>query len=276
MDTLVAGTHFPVETSAEDIAYKALAVNLSDLAAMGAEPAWFTLGLTLPDSDIDWLQGFSKGLFSLADKYNMQLVGGDTTQGPLSVTIQIAGLLPETKALKRDGAKEGDLIYVTGYLGDAALGLKGIQQAEVYPQNPSLLDKLNRPQPRIETGQALLDIASACIDVSDGLLADLAHILDSSMAAASIDRAKLPLSDTLRALCDKDDSYYQMALAGGDDYELCFCAPADRRNEIEKISEETGVLITCIGSVVKGAGISLHHDGSPIDTVTQSGYEHFA
>ncbi|MDH5445760.1 MAG: thiamine-phosphate kinase [Gammaproteobacteria bacterium] len=276
LDTLVAGVHFPTETSAEDVAYKALAVNLSDLAAMGAEPAWFTLGITLPESNTDWLKNFASGLFSLADQYNVQLIGGDTTQGPLTVTIQVAGLLPEGKALKRDGANEGDLIYVTGSLGDAALGLKGLQHPDIYPVTPQLIDKLNRPQPRLEVGHALLDIASACIDVSDGLLADLGHILDSSGVGASVDRAQLPLSDTLQAQCDKDDSRYHLALTGGDDYELCFCVSPDRQQDIHTISNRTGVLITCIGTIEQQPGLRLHHAGNLIDTVTQSGYEHFA
>lgn len=275
LDTLVSGVHFPTDTSAEDIAYKALAVNLSDLAAMGAEPAWFTLALTIPESNKDWLTGFAKGLFTLADKYNMQLIGGDTTQGPLTVSIQVAGYIPEGQGIKRSGAKAGDNIYVTGTLGDAAFGLFCIQEPDKCEANQQVIKLLNRPKARIEIGIAIREIASACIDISDGLLADLTHILEKSKVGALIDRQQIPLSGTMQKLCNMDENSFRFVLSGGDDYELCFTAPASRDDEIKTIAGKLGVSISCIGKIETEQGVRLHHDGQACSTYKESGYEHF-
>lgn len=275
LDTLVAGVHFPVNTSAEDIAYKALAVNLSDLAAMGAEPAWFTLALTLPESDSTWLADFAKGLFSLADEYHMQLIGGDTTQGPLTISVQVAGWIPVNTALRRDTAKSGDLIYVTGTLGDAALGLQCLLQADRYSKEPQAIERLNRPLPRVEVGLAIRDIATACIDISDGLLADIGHILNQSRVGASVDRSLIPLSEALQSRCNADENQYQLALAGGDDYELCFCALPGSEKSLQSIAQKLNIRITCIGEILPEAGLHLHHQGRPVDFDNKSGYEHF-
>lgn len=276
IDTLVAGVHFPLNTPAEDIGYKALAVNLSDLAAMGAEPAWFTLALTLPEANNDWLSDFATGLFVLADEYRLQLVGGDTTQGPLTISVQVAGYVPTGKALLRGGARNGDLIYVTGVLGDAALGLRCLQQPDEYPLDHAAVNRLNRPQPRLAIGQAIRDIASACIDISDGLLADLGHLLAASGAGANIDRQAIPLSGKLRSLCSKDEKNYALALAGGDDYELCFCVPPRKIPAMDSIVEQAGIRISQIGIIEKEPGIRLHHANQPCTIDTHLGYEHFS
>lgn len=275
MDTLVSNVHFPTNTSAEDIGYKSLAVNLSDLAAMGAVPAWFTLALTLPNVDNEWLQGFAKGLFILANKYNLQLVGGDTTQGPLTVSIQIAGYVPAGKALMRRGAKVGDSIYVTGTLGDAALGLRCLQQPDEYKPDPEAINKLNHPSPRVDIGLAIRDIASACIDISDGLLADLGHILDANQVGASLDRKMLPLSHSMKLLCDEHECNYDMVLAGGDDYELCFCVSPQNEPGLESIVADSGVRLTRIGQIEQQTGMRLYNGGQLCDLKYKQGFEHF-
>ncbi|MCW8928990.1 MAG: thiamine-phosphate kinase [Gammaproteobacteria bacterium] len=232
IDTLISGVHFPDNTPPEAIAYKALAVNLSDLAAMGAEPAWFTLSLTLPEDEQnipreDWLEQFSQSLFSLAKEHNIQLIGGDTTCGPLSVTIQVCGYVDKQGGMKRSGAKSGDLIVVTGSLGAAAIGLDiALQQNEenflcLSSQIKQLaLDALNYPKARIKEGLSLKNIAHSALDLSDGLLSDLGHILKASNVGAELILEKLPLSTSLACLDKK--SAWEKALTGGDDYELCF------------------------------------------------------
>ena len=276
LDTLVAGVHFPDNTVAEDIGYKALAVNLSDLAAMGATPAWFTLALTLPRSDKDWLAGFARGLFELAAEYGLELIGGDTTQGPLTISIQVAGYVPTGQALLRSGARAGDAIYVTGTLGDAALGLRCLQQADSFPYNEMALNRLNRPQARLAFGQALRGIASACIDVSDGLLADLSHILTASNVGARIDRQSIPLSAPLQTLCHHDETKYTLALAGGDDYELCFCVSPQHDAALQSVIQQSGLRVTQVGTIEPQAGIRLHHAGQACNMDMLHGYEHFA
>lgn len=275
IDTLVAGVHFPNNTSAEDIGYKALAVNLSDLAAMGAEPAWFTLALTLPNVDREWLHGFAKGLFSLAEQYKLQLIGGDTTQGPLTVSIQIAGYVPSGTALSRRGAKPGDSIYITGTLGDAALGLRCLQCPAEYQQDIAAMNKLNRPSPRVATGLAIRGLASACIDISDGLLADVGHILAASQVGASLDRKMIPLSDSMTLLCDNDERHYAMALAGGDDYELCFCISPQNESRLEAMAVTDGVRLTRIGQIEGDAGIRLYDGEHACELKYKPGFEHF-
>ena len=275
IDTLVEGIHFPENTSAEDIAFKALAVNLSDLAAMGAEPAWFTLALTLPESNSQWLKSFASGLFSLANKYNMQLIGGDTTRGPLTISIQVAGYVPAGKALKRSGARVGDRVYVTGTLGDAALGLRCIQHHAKYGSEQQAIEKLNRPQPRVNAGMAILDLASACIDISDGLVSDLGHILEASQAGASLNRAAIPLSKAIQQLCADDEANYSLALSGGDDYELCFCASPENEKTLQSVFNQLNIKLTCIGEIEQQTGLRLHHNGTSCALKAQTGYEHF-
>ncbi len=275
IDTLVAGVHFLTDSCAEDIAYKALAVNLSDLAAMGAEPAWFTLALTLPKVDSLWLQGFAKGLFTLAEQYKLQLVGGDTTQGPLTISIQVAGYVPFDMALTRSGAKAGDGIYVTGTLGDAALGLRCLQRPDEYHFDQQAINRLNRPQARIEMGLVLREIATACIDVSDGLLADLGHILDASYVGARLDRNAIPLSNSVKRVCDRYEFDYALALSGGDDYELCFCVAPENDAKLKAIATDSDVSITKIGQIEVKRGISLRDGDKSISVNQAQGFEHF-
>jgi thiamine-monophosphate kinase len=255
-DSLVAGIHFPTDTSPYDIGYKTLAANLSDLAAMGAEPCWATLAITLPEIKESWLKELCAGFFSLLKKYHMQLIGGDTTRGPLSLTAQVYGLLPQGTGMTRSGAKPGDSIYVTGYLGNAGLGLK---LPEKY-----FLQKLNHPRPRIKEGIAIRDTATSAIDISDGLAADLGHILEQSKVGATIYTDDLPLSDEILNAISKDVAI-KLALSAGDDYELCFTVP-------EKYTAP--IPCTKIGIIEKKPGLRiLDHMGNPV-ILEQKGYEH--
>jgi len=270
VDTMVAGVHFPDNTCSDDIGYKLLAVNLSDLAAMGAEPAWFTLALTLPESDESWLAGFAEGISGLALQHGIQLVGGDTTRGPLVLTLQAHGLVPVEQCLKRSGAQVGDHIYVTGSLGDAALGLAIALDGDQYPDSVYLLERLNRPSPRVALGIALCSVAHSAIDISDGLLADLGHICQQSNVGALLELNQLPLSAAFRAAAASIDT----ALNGGDDYELCFTASADSDSTLQALARQHGCAISCIGKVVEGEGIVCHLDGVPCQ-VEKTGYQHF-
>jgi len=276
VDTLNAGMHFPIETPAAEIGYKALAVNISDIAAMGGQPLWFTLSLSLPDIDHDWLRGFSSGLSELANKNHLKLVGGDTTKGPLSITIQIAGVVPKGKALRRSGAKVGDGVYVSGTLGDAAAGLIVLQQSskDYAPQQQVLIDRLQRPSPRVELGLALRNLATSCIDVSDGLAADLGHILNASKVGAELTLEDIPLSPSIQQSGLESGSLYELALHGGDDYELCFTAPESKRPDVEALSQQTDCRISCIGKIIQENGLFTIVQGQR-KAITKTGYDHF-
>lgn len=274
VDTLVAGVHFPNNTSPFDIGYKALAVNLSDMAAMGAEPAWATLALTLPESDEAWLESFAEGFYSLADRHNLQLIGGDTTSGPLTVTVQIHGLVQAGSALRRSGAKPGDLIFVSGSIGDAALALQ-LMQAEERTIDPYLLQRLNRPEPRVSLGRRLLGIATAAIDISDGLLADLSHILERSGCGASLHLEDIPLSTAYLELMRDREECYTLAATGGDDYELCFTAAEDSVPQLEVIARECACPIQCIGRIEASPGLHVYNAEAQQLEITQLGYQHF-
>ena len=277
IDTLNSGIHFPERTSAFDIAYKALAVNLSDIAAMGGTPAWFTLSVSLPEIDHEWLKDFCLGLSQLANAFNLKLIGGDTTKGPLSVTVQIAGYAERKKALTRAGARLGDNIYVTGTLGDAAAGLRLSQQGnnESNPEHQYLLGRLNRPTPRINIGLAIRPYASSCIDISDGLVADLGHILQQSKVGAVIDPDSIPCSAELLSLVKDKQQQLGWALSHGDDYELCFTAAPEYHQAIEQLSEQTGCVITKIGSIREHAGLFVN-EGDKLVKAEYSGFDHFA
>jgi thiamine-monophosphate kinase len=277
VDTLVAGVHFPLETPPYDIGYKALAVNLSDMAAMGAEPAWATLALTLPQTDADWLDAFSQGFYSLADAHNLQLIGGDTTSGPMTVTVQIQGLVEQGKALRRSGARTGDLIFVTGSLGDAGLALRLLQSGETGTQAAEyLLQRLNRPSPRVEIGRRLIDIASSAIDISDGLLADLSHILERSDCGAGVLLQEIPLSEQYLSLMQDSKECHTLAATAGDDYELCFTAPEERLSELEAIAMDCHCPIHCIGRIEEKPGLRCYdRDGHEL-AMEQLGYQHFS
>ena len=267
VDTLIEGVHFPQETSPADIAHKALAVNLSDLAAMGATPKYFTLALTLPEFDQHWLEQFSSSLKSLSDEYQINLVGGDTTKGKLSITINVTGTVPSGQALLRSSAKVGDAIFVSNTVGDAALAWQQIQQGI----NPSkeLLKQFNMPNPQVSLGQALLGVANACIDISDGLEQDLGHILYSSNVGASINLADIPLSQELSNHLEKTNDWC-LPLAGGDDYQLCFSVPEARIDDLKKIEIDLGITLTKIGVITNNQNLKI----VGFDKTCQS-YQHF-
>lgn len=276
LDTLVAGVHFPEDTPARAVGHKALAVNLSDMAAMGAVPNWLLLGLTLPQADEDWVAEFSRGLKTLADQHRVALIGGDTTHGPLTVTVQINGLLPQGEALRRSGARPGDLIYVSGQLGDAGLGLMLAQRSRDLDLSPSrgdyFLQRLHTPTPRLALGQALRGVASAAIDISDGLLADLGHILAASGVGARLELERLPVAEEVRALSQR---WWQLPLCAGDDYELCFTVPPHRESLLEARLESLNCPCTCIGEMVTGGGMRLQYHGAEVETPERQGYRHF-
>ena len=276
-DTLVAGNHFLPDIDPADLAYKALAVNLSDLAAMGAEPAWLTLALTLPEADEAWLAAFSDSLFMQLNYYDMQLIGGDTTRGPLSMTLGIHGFVPPGRALKRSGAKPGDWIYVTGTPGDSAAGLAILQDRLVVESAADadyLLARHLRPMPRVLQGQALRDLASSAIDLSDGLISDLGHILKASGCGARIDLDAMPLSDALLRHAEREQAL-RWALSGGEDYELCFTVPELNRGALDVAIGQLGARFTCIGQISAEAdGLQLMQSGKPVQLDLQ-GYDHF-
>lgn len=268
-DMLVAGTHFFADADPYALGHKTLAVNLSDLAAMGAVPRWATLAIALPSADETWLARFSAGFFALAGQYGVDLVGGDTTRGPLNLCVTIFGEVEAGGALRRSGAKVGDEIWVSGTLGDAALALAHLQGRVALSESEfaAVCEALHRPQPRVSLGLALVGLASSAIDISDGLLADLGHILEQSRVGAVLDYAALPISPVLRR-------YPQLqaacALGGGDDYELCFTAPAAQHDAVQALGER----LSCIGRIVAAHGCVVEQAGNPIK-LEAGGYDHF-
>ena len=280
-DMLVAGRHFFRDTDPRLLGHKALAVNLSDMAAMGATPRWATLALALPTADARWVQAFSRGFMALARRFDVDLIGGDTTRGPLNICVQIMGETPHGKALRRDGARRGDDIWVSGTVGDAALALAALKRRiKLKPTElASCAARLHSPQPRVALGRALRGVAHSAIDVSDGLLADLGHILESSDVAAEIELAALPASAVLRRYLDRVVACSAL-LAGGDDYELCFTAPRSARESIARLGREVRVKVTRIGSVRTHRKalprlIVRAPDGAAL-RVVRGGYDHFA
>ena len=286
-DTLNAGVHFPADAAPADIGWKALAVNLSDLASMGARPAWCTLSLSLPGDDTAWLDAFLDGFLGLADTHAVALVGGDTTRGPLSIAVTAMGWVEAGAALRRDGARPGDDVWVTGTLGDAAaalglggyvpIPLDGVTMPVVEAGNAAALRaRLARPAPRVAVGRALAGLAHACVDVSDGLLADLGHICRRSGVGAEIELARLPASPALRAAYADDELRAALQAAGGDDYELCFSASTAAREAVARALEQAGTTGTRIGRITDGDGVrALAADGSPWRPF-RGGYVHFA
>lgn len=283
-DTLVEDVHFSRGTAPADLGWKSLAVNLSDLAAMGATPAWAMLALTLPQDGRRYVESFADGFAQLARAHAVALVGGDTTQGPLSITVSAFGFVPEGRALLRSGARVDHAVFVTGTLGDAAGALccldRGDPRAGALLSAPAntreeLLVRLRRPEPRIDAGLALRDLASACIDVSDGLLADLAHICAASEVGAVIEADALPLSSALLAMFDADERR-SFALNGGDDYELCFTASVDRADRIAADFARLGFGATRIGRIVAESGVRLRDANGNALTIPRHGWQHFA
>ena len=272
VDTSIAGVHFPLETSASDIAYKSLAVSLSDIAAMGAEPIGVLLTLTLPEINQSWLEDFACGFFGLAKNYNLPLIGGDTTRGPLSISTIVQGLVPRGQALLRSGARAGDLIYVSGCLGDAGLALQEWQAQR--PVKPIVLEALNRPKPRVALGLALRDMASSAIDISDGLAQDLNHILTASQVGAEIYLENLPLSESLLEQRSLQEAQ-SLALNAGDDYELCFSVDPKFSGRITELAQELNLPLTFIGKVTADLALKRYDRGQLVEDIPNSGYQHF-
>ena len=305
-DTLVSGVHFPENTAAYDIAWKAVAVNLSDLAAMGAKPGFYSLALTIPENNQVWLKDFAKGLADIGSFYQIPLVGGDTTNGPLTITITMQGWVPTGKAIRRSGAKEGDFVCVTNYIGNGALGLmvalntlpESVKGLISETDSQYLLDALNLPKPQLEISSGLKEFANSAIDISDGLLADLDHILEESnklidsedkLLGAEINLEAIPLSNAAHIYVQNTGDWPAI-LAGGDDYQLCFTVAPDKFDLAQEISDKRGVKITAIGKVVvldksnessstsNKAGlmdITLLNHGKGFDVGEAKGYLHF-
>ena len=272
IDTLIEGTHFPPNTHPADIAYKSLAVNLSDLAAMSANPAWFLLSLSLEESDPEWLSEFASSLNQTANTFGLQLIGGDTCHGKLAISIQIAGHVPSGQFVGRQGAAVGDIILVSGELGNAALGLA--HKSGNLVLEPALQAKcelaLNRPQPRLELNPFLREFASSAIDISDGLIGDLKHILDASNLGARIERSALPVD----AWIEQHDAY-EYALDAGDDYEICCTLPARFGGEVDKWNRaHPQCRLALVGEITK-SGYHLRDGDNLIDLSGRQGYRHF-
>lgn len=272
IDTIAVNVHFPDNSEAYDIGYKSLAVSLSDLAAMGADPSAVLLALTIPESNEKWLAGFRDGFFSLADQYQVELIGGNITRGHLSISTVTYGWVPNGQALRRSGAQIGDDIYVTGTLGNAGLALQKISQQERL--SPELHQHFFRPQPRLMAGLALRGVATAAIDISDGLAADLGKLLQASNAGAHLFAPKLPLSNDLQEQCSCAHAI-NLALTAGEDYELCFTAPQSARSLLSSLFIQIDCGITCIGQVEKDPGLRVFNNEGHLINISNPGYQHF-
>lgn len=268
VDTIAEGVHFPAGAAAEDVGYRALAVNVSDLAAMGAQPAWCTLALSLPTATEEWLSGFARGFFEVAARHDCELVGGDTVRGPLVVTVQVMGLVEAGTALRRSGAQVGDAIFLTRMTGDAAAGLELLKSHQTTTEATAyLVQRFLRPTPRVEQGRALRLHAHAAMDVSDGLLIDLHRLCAASGVGAELDLTSSMLSPELRSVFDEDRAW-EFALGGGDDYELLYTMPAAKTD----LGAQNGI---CIGTIVSGSAVSCRVNGVTY-TPRSLGYDHFA
>ena len=277
-DTLVEGTHFLPSISPTDLAYKSVAVNLSDLAAMGATPAWVSLALTLPEIKEEWLAEFSQSLFAILDRYGVSLIGGDTTKGSLSITLTAQGFLPENQGLFRHQAKVGEWVFVSGFLGDSAAGLDLLLQNRKIENESDryFIQRHLRPTPRVELGLALRSFSCCSLDISDGLLADLGHILERSQVGAEIYLENLPLS---RHLCTQYEQTQaeKFALTGGEDYELCFTVSEEKREEMEQVLSSQGIKVTCIGKILpQTSGLNLLKNGEKVALPEHCGFDHFS
>ncbi|MBU3555937.1 thiamine-phosphate kinase [Polynucleobacter sp. UB-Piko-W3] len=284
-DMLVEGRHFFMGANPELLGRKALAVNLSDLAAMGAKPIGFTLAIALPTVDKAWLEAFSKGLFAVANQYSCPLIGGDTTAGPLTISITAFGSTPSGKSIHRSGAKKGDDIWVSGAVGDARLALAALRHEMNLPENDlkQIEHRMHNPTPRVDLGMKIREVASAALDISDGLLGDLQHILKQSQVSAEVFLDQLPKSEILQK--QSEDVQNQFAACGGDDYEICFTAPIEKRDAIDKISTALNLPITRIGSITEKVGTTeklflLNKNGDLLDEIKSAAllksFDHFA
>ena len=271
IDTLVEGRHFAAGADPQALGHKALAVNLSDLAATGASPAWATLALTLPAADTVWLEAFMQGFAALAGEHRVQLVGGDTTRGPLSITVQVHGFVDAADALRRDAGHSGDRLLVSGTLGDAALALSLASQGK--PIDATLRERLDRPQPRVALGRLLAGRVRAAIDISDGLAADLGHVCVASGVGARLELARLPLTPMVAALALADD--WKAPLSGGDDYELLFSVAPEDVDDLRRVCAVAGEAVTEIGRLVDKPGIELIHPDGHVSKESPDGFDHF-
>lgn len=271
VDTSVAGVHFPEDAAPYDIGWRALAVSLSDLAAMGATPAWFTLALTLPEADDPWLEAFARGVSDLARRFGISLVGGDTTRGPLAASVQVHGYVSPGGAWRRNGAKPGDLLYVSGPLGQAAGGLELALSGKIPADSGEarLLQSYLRPEPRFDLLSPLAGRVHAAIDISDGFLADLNHILKASRVGAVLDPARIPVSEELKALFGEEKAF-EMAITGGDDYQVCFTVSPKRRLELEVCAEQSHLQLFPVGMITASQGIQ------GLDHFHRGGFDHFS
>ncbi|MBI5938219.1 MAG: thiamine-phosphate kinase [Betaproteobacteria bacterium] len=276
-DMLVAGTHFLPDADPALLGHKTLAVNLSDLAAMGARPRWALLSLALPEADEAWLASFSQGFLALAAEHGVDLIGGDTTRGPLNLSVTIMGEVEAGQALRRDAAQVGDEVWVSGELGGAALGLQYLlgERPLAPAEAAACLQRLHRPSPRVALGRSLIGLAHACIDISDGLVADLGHILERSHVGAEIRLADMPLAAAVASRLSEPRAL-RAALAGGDDYELCFTAPAVRADAIRAAAAEVGVPVARVGRITAEAGLQLFDAEGRAMPLHASGFDHFA
>jgi len=277
-DTLIAGVHFPEKTSPEDVAYKAIMVNLSDLAAMGATPSWITLAISLPDVDQSWLTAFSQQLHLVLSRFNISLIGGDTTRGPLSITIQAMGLCDKEKLLRRDQARAGDKIYVTGDLGDAVVGLhavlNGLDDTALLP----CIHRLNRPEARVSFAEQLTAYSVCAIDVSDGLIADLGHILEASHCGARVELSRIPLSPAVQHYFlnyhnNKID--WSMVLTQGDDYEICFTLEEKNQADVIALAEQHQLRLSCIGEITESGELLCFDEMQQAIHFSETGFKHF-
>jgi len=284
-DMLVEGRHFFMDANPGLLGRKALAVNLSDLAAMGAKPIGFTLSIALPNVDIGWLEAFSKGLFAVANQYSCPLIGGDTTAGPLTISITAFGSIPSGKAIRRSGAKVGHDIWASGTIGDARLALAALRHEITLPESDlkQIEHRMHNPTPRVELGMTIRELASAALDISDGLLGDLHHILKQSQVSAKVFLDQIPKSETLQK--QSEDIQNQFAASGGDDYEICFTAPTEKRDVIDEISTALNLPLTRIGSITEKVGaaekLSLFNKNGGLLDETKSAallksFDHFA
>ena len=284
-DMLVEGRHFFMDANPGLLGRKALAVNLSDLAAMGAKPIGFTLSIALPNVNIAWLEAFSKGLFAVANQYSCPLIGGDTTAGPLTISITAFGSIPSGKAIRRSGAKVGHDIWASGTIGDARLALAALRHEITLPESDlkQIEHRMHNPTPRVELGMKIRELASAALDISDGLLGDLHHILKQSQVSAKVFLDQIPKSETLQK--QSEDIQNQFAASGGDDYEICFTAPTEKRDVIDEISTALNLPLTRIGSITEKVGaaekLSLFNKNGDLLDETKSAallksFDHFA
>ncbi|GMR01021.1 MAG: thiamine-phosphate kinase [Gammaproteobacteria bacterium] len=277
-DTLISGVHFPDETTPEDIAYKAIMVNLSDLAAMGATPAWMTLAISLPEVDEDWLCRFSNTLSEVLRRFDVSLIGGDTTKGALSITVQAMGLCDKDKLLRRDQAKPGDKIYITGDIGDAAIGLLALSSALEDEMLQPCITRLNRPEARVRFAEELASYSSCAIDVSDGLVADLGHIISASFCGAQVFLSRIPLSSASRYYFEKYNNGiidWSLLLTRGDDYELCFTLREDNESVVNDLARKHELKISCIGEIIETKELNFINPDGELESFADTGFKHF-